>query len=417
MIVRQNSMALIAFDMDASRVRGAIGCPGGVAEPILLEGESLDLPMAVSLEGRQLQVGAPGVRLLRRLPHLTCHDFLACLGTGRQWNGGRHRLKADAALKYVIKHLEPVWSRSAGVGLSLPTYLEPHQALAFAAAARDAKLPLRGMVATALPMAYAAYQQEPWSGPALVLELDDHALTWTAVTAEDGAIHRLGSHVLPHLRHTAWKERLLNWVAESCIRQSRRDPRAYPDVEQMLFDQIGRVLTTRPQGQILELVIVREQWYHNLLLRFEDLAQVCAPYVKQVITAMDELMTAFDPPGVPAAVIVSWTAAQLPGLIAALDAHWERKCVARACHADPKAEEEPETRTVTVLPAGAVAETVVPLAVGWHANGTHTDLLVDRLAVPAVPSTSSDGLFGQSQAEPKKTGTGPLDSKVLSPFS
>jgi hypothetical protein len=390
---------LIALDIDASRVRAASGSPSGQAEPVLLEGDSLDLPTTISLEGRQPQVGTAGMRLLRRLPHLMCHDFLACLGTSRQWNAGRHRWQADDAVRQLLKHLKPVWGQAVGVGLSVPSYLEPQQVQAVAALAREAGVPLRGVTTAALPLAETAYRQSPWSGPALVVEADDHALTWTAVTAEDGEIHRLGSHVLPHLRHTAWREKLLNWVAESCIRQSRRDPRAYPEVEQMLFDQLGRVLATRPQGQILELVIVREQWYHNLLLRFEELARVCAPFVKQAITAMDELMTAFDPPGVPAAVISSWTAGQLPGLVPAVNAIWEQRQMARAALCDPRDEDEPEVRPVTVLPAGAVAETLFAYTRHWLAISPPGDGLVDRVTVPAAPATNN-GLKQQPYPAP-----------------
>jgi hypothetical protein len=377
---------LVALDFDASRVRAAVGGRAGPAEPLPLEGESLDLPMAISLEGRALQVGATGARLLRRMPHLSCHDFLACLGSTRQWAGGRHRLHASDAIQHVFKHLEPVWTAATGVGIALPSYMEAEQAIAVCELARESGMRVAGAVSAALPLAQAAYMQAAWSGPGLVVEIDDHALTWTAVAAEDGEIRRLGSHVVPQLRHTAWKEKLLCWVAENCIRQSRTDPRAYPEIDQLLFDQLGRVLATQPEGQILELVIQREQWYHNILLRFEELARVCAPYAVQVVKAMDELMAAIDPPGVPAAIIASWPASRLPGLVAALEMHWERKRLAHCAVADPRDEVEPDHRPLNVLPAFAVAERVFALTVDWCGKGNEetVDEIVDHVPAPVT---------------------------------
>jgi hypothetical protein len=239
---------------------------------------------------------------------------------------------------------------------------------------------LTSVVPISLALAHAAHVQSPWAGPALVLEVDDHALTWTVVAAEEGEIRPLGNHVLTHLGMTAWKEKLLNWVAETCIRQSRRDPRAYPEIEQMLFEQLGRVITTQPQGQILELVIQRDQWYHNVLLRFEGMAGVCAAQVAQGVAAMDHLMTAFDPPGIPCAVVLSSSASRLPGLLGAVESHWEKRRVARA--ADPQDEEEPETRPVTVVSPGGVAESALLLAKHWVGDGAVSGKLVERLHVP-----------------------------------
>ena len=383
---RLQSPNLIALDIDSSRVRATVAGSTGRTEPIPLAGDSLELMMAISLENREPQVGTAGARLLRRMPHLVCHDFLACLETQRQWRAGRHRWSANLALKAVLTHLQPFWSGSRAVGLALPSYLEHAQVQAALVLATEVGMPVAGAIPACLILAEAAYAQNPWTGPALILEADDHALTWTVVAAEGGEIRRLGSHVLPHLGIMHWKERLLNWIADTCIRQSRRDPRAYPEIEQMLFEQLGRMMTTQPQGQILELVIQRDQWYHNLLLRFEHMSQQCAPQIEQAVAAMDQLMTAIDPPGLVDGVVVSWSASQLPGLIAAVESHWEKRRVARA--ADPRDEEEPEARAVTVLPAGAVAESLCSHTPQWIESSLAADGFPERLALP-VNGTSN----------------------------
>ena len=59
------------------------------------------------------------------------------------------------------------------------------------------RLRVSGWVATPLAVTLTAYAEQPWSGPALVLDLDDHALTWAAVAVEFGQARILGVQVLP----------------------------------------------------------------------------------------------------------------------------------------------------------------------------------------------------------------------------
>jgi hypothetical protein len=373
--------SLVGLDMNGTRAVAVTGGEDGPRHSVQLETDHVDLPMVLNLEGRRPEVGRSGLRLLRRMPHLVCHDFLAGLGRSREWSAGRHRLNAGEALSVVLQHLQPLWSRAAAAGLALPSYLEPSQALLIGPLAKEARLPLTGMVPASLALALSAHAQQPWTGPALVLEVDDHALTWTAVAAENDELRYLGSHALTHLRQSAWKDRLLDSVAEHCIRQNRRDPRAYPEVEQMLYEQIGRVLTANQQGQVLELVIQREQWYHNMLLRFEDVARVCSGLVGQAVKAMQELSTAVQPTLTPPVLISSWQAAHLPGLISAVEFHREEALVAQDAAADPRDETEPDPSAVCVLPESAAAHAVHALAANWF-QADPSPRFVDTIPLP-----------------------------------
>src|SRR6266487_2443455 len=64
---------------------------------LLLDDPHPDLPLAISLENRALQLGRAGLALARRLPHLTCTNYLPRLGQPQEWKGGRHRLDALGA--------------------------------------------------------------------------------------------------------------------------------------------------------------------------------------------------------------------------------------------------------------------------------------------------------------------------------
>src|SRR5262245_50864391 len=102
---RTGKPVLVGLDLNASRARAVSGATDSQPLALLLEGTSEELPVALSLEDRQVEVGSPGLSLCRRLPHLACLDFLGCLGTDRQWFSGRRRLDAAGALGSVLDHL------------------------------------------------------------------------------------------------------------------------------------------------------------------------------------------------------------------------------------------------------------------------------------------------------------------------
>src|SRR5436305_841609 len=91
---------------------------------------------------------------------------------------------------------------------------------------RDAEQVLIGLDLNATrAAALAGHADQPWSNLALVVDVDDHALTWGAVAAEEGWARLVDFRAAPQLGLRAWKDRLLDAIADRCVRQSRRDPR------------------------------------------------------------------------------------------------------------------------------------------------------------------------------------------------
>ena len=78
-------MSLIGLDLNASRARAVAGPRSHALSQLCLDGDQVDLPLALSLEGSSVQIGRPGVALSRRRPHLACLDFLPHLTTGKTW--------------------------------------------------------------------------------------------------------------------------------------------------------------------------------------------------------------------------------------------------------------------------------------------------------------------------------------------
>src|SRR5712692_1100219 len=137
-------MSLIGLDLDATRARAVHGPAANVPVPLRLEGEHLDLPVAVSLEGRSPVAGRAGATLCRRLPHLACLDFLPYLGDARVWTAGRLRLDAGRALGLVFEALHRRLGKAEGLAVALPPYLTEAQAALVARVAEKARWPLLG---------------------------------------------------------------------------------------------------------------------------------------------------------------------------------------------------------------------------------------------------------------------------------
>jgi hypothetical protein len=116
-------------------------------------------------------------------------------------------------------------------------------------------------------------------------------------------------------------ERLLDSVADRCVRQSRRDPRDSAPTEQALYDQLHSAVDLCQRGQMADLVIQTANWCQNLVWRPEDPAVACAALAAQ---ALDEMRELEEQHGSPVHVLVTAAAARLPGLVSLLnEALWQ----------------------------------------------------------------------------------------------
>src|SRR6185437_4793682 len=251
-------MTLIGLDLNATRARAIQGENHGsgphIPMALALEGNERELPLALSLEERQPRVGRAGAGLHRKSPHLACLDFLPYLGDSRIWSAGRHRLDAAGALALVCEHLQRRVGKAEGLTVALPAYFGPAQAALLANLAGKARWRLLGSVPSPVAVALAAHEHLPWSGLAVVIDLDGHALTWSVVAVRDDVVRVLHTHPVPSLARGVWLCRLLDCVAYRCVRLSRRDPRESAETEQTLFDQLASLLDARLGDELAEVV-------------------------------------------------------------------------------------------------------------------------------------------------------------------
>ncbi len=311
---------LVGLDLNATRARALAGPADALPAPLLLEVDNEELPLALNLENRHAEIGSSGLSLCRRLPHLVCHDFLGHLGTDRQWSAGRQRLDASRALGLVFDHLKGLLGSAHGVALTLPAYLDAAQVDLVAGLAVRARLPLLGSLATPLAMALTTFAEQPWSGAALVADVDEHALTWSIIQLDGQQARLTAFEAWPLLGLKIWRERLLDVLSDRCVRQSRRDPRDCGDAEQSLYDQIDAILEVCRHGQLAEAAVQTTQWYQNVIVQPGELIAACASLVRQTVEAMSALQTAVLRQGSLGAVLLSHAVARLPGLAAAVEA-------------------------------------------------------------------------------------------------
>ena len=168
-------MSLVGMDLNATRARAVVGVSGVPPKPLPLDDPRPALHAALSLQGRYLEVGRAGVALCRALPHLVCDNFLSRLGTPYEWSAGRHRLDAARALATFLEPVRATTSSAKGVVFAVPPYLDRKQGELFAAAVAKAKMPYLGSVPSPIALALSAFLPAPWSGPAVVVDVDDHA--------------------------------------------------------------------------------------------------------------------------------------------------------------------------------------------------------------------------------------------------
>ena len=152
-----------------------------------------------------------------------------------------------------------------GVTVALPAYFSRGAGGAAGEPGRTGALAIARLRAgSPVAVALAAHEHLPWSGLAVVVDLDGHALTLSAVAVRDDLVRVPHTQSAPHLVRGVWLGRLLDAAALRCVRLSRRDPRESAETEQTLFDQLAAVLDTRFGEEPAEMVLQTPHWYQHL---------------------------------------------------------------------------------------------------------------------------------------------------------
>lgn len=366
---------LVGVDLTSSRAR-ALAVAGGHLNPVTLDSQSDELPLFINLERRSPDVGRAGYAVCRTLPHLVCSNYLAQLGTAREWRGTRVALTPEAAALVTLEKLRgPLTAEADGFALVLPPYLAAAQVKALRELASRAKLPLVGTASG--PLAVAAHRanavlnpmkvvgesktgdQSSWvvpirpqaggPGAVVVVDVDEYALSATVVNVQPGEVRLQTLAAWPRASLKLWKDRLIDSISDRCVRLSRRDPRDSAAAEQALFEQLDSALDRVRHAQPVTLTVRADKWFQDIVQQPTDFDSHCAPLVKLATDQLRDLLASANLPMPPRAVWLTDAASRLPGLTAAIY------------------QTSAEQTEVAVLPPDAATEAAAALHSRWMA--------------------------------------------------
>ncbi|MGL4419643.1 MAG: hypothetical protein ACRCZF_03165 [Gemmataceae bacterium] len=388
----------VGLDVTASRARAVMSVAGPCAA-VPLDDMTEELPLYVSLLERRAEVGLAGLALVRKMPHLVATNFLPRLGQPHAWTGPRLTLAPEGCLAAVFDKLRaPLSPDTEALAITLPAYLTLAQMKAVRDAAIRVKLPVLGVAPAAMmiaahraqavlepatvPMPTSATADPPaeWvvpirsadhgPGHVVILDADEHALSATIVHITPTDVRRVAAAVWPRASQRLWFDRLLDGIADRCVRVCRRDPRDSADAEQALFEQIEMLVERAAANQATTITLRSEHWYQDLTLTPADLQQMTAKLAGFSTEALSTFVTGANLPLPPRAVWLSADAGRLPGL------------------AQKLYENMPERTQLSLLPASAAAEAAAAFLPRWQA-GTLPGLLDDHLMADPKSASSS----------------------------
>jgi hypothetical protein len=365
----------------------------------MLDEPSENLALFLACEHRALEVGRAGLALCRKLPHAVISNFLGSLAQPREFQAGRHTLTPEAALELVFARVKgPVTAESDATALVVPTYLSPGQVGKVVLAATRSKLPLKGTASA--PLALAAHRarailsgkplptaeatggviplRPPTGGPGgvVVIDVDEFALSAGVISVDRDSARLVGASCWPQAGLKIWKDRLLDTLADRCVRLCRRDPRDSADAEQALYEQLDDALDRARAGQRVGFTVQTTHWFQELAFQPEEFDGFCGSLARTAANAAWEWVSGVGLPVPPRVVWLTHAAGRLPGL-------------GRAIH-----ENTPEGTAVEVLPSGAVAHAAAALMPRWLAGElprAHLDTIIPVQLVisPRAESTMS----------------------------
>jgi len=394
----------IGVELNASIIRSACWGPEGLRQ-IPLQPPAEEMPLCVALHQRHLLYGQAAQAVARTMPHAICDNFLPLLGHSQQWRFGRHCLTAESALEAVLVHLRPVWeAQAAPLAVAVPTYLSAGQVQGLARLFRRMGCTLRAVllaplgVAAAFAPALYSHLPSPTQNTSKTLvqtnqpardlrqapitvgivDVDTFALSAAVVGIAHDTARLLAFSAWPRLGLSAWYNRVLDAVADHCIRLCRRDPRDWPEAEQGLFEQLPYALEQCYAGQPIRWLVRTDEWYQELHMVPEELEGYCAGLAQSAEQVIRQLTQDTNNSAPPRALWMTSRASRLPGLNRQLQ--WNKP---------------PGTR-LEILSPSAIAQAAATLTAHWpstehpmYLDGTISLSALGRLAMAGCTSSAT----------------------------
>ncbi|MFT3882614.1 MAG: hypothetical protein QM703_23545 [Gemmatales bacterium] len=265
----------ILLDWTAERLRAWAIAPQGTPRSIALDTTDSSLPLVISLAERRLQLGRAAQALVRKQPHQVIERFLPYLGSDRVWQHRRHALDARESLAFVFSKLREKLPAKSLFHV-VPSYWNREQAALLEDQTRQSGYRSLGTIKRGLALAGLT--------PGVTIDVDSHAATvsHTRVQSRSGSLQLEQVQSLADLALPIWCERIAAQVANRCMRDSRRDPRAQSDTDQQLYDQILEKLYDWSSHQDARIELKHGDWQSEVLVPVDEVLSVCAPLAQRL---------------------------------------------------------------------------------------------------------------------------------------
>jgi hypothetical protein len=205
-------------------------------------------------------------------------------------------------------------------------------------------------------------------GTVVVVDVDEYALSAVVVAVERDRVRLVTSACWPRFSQKAWKERLIDAVADRCIRLCRRDPRDSADAEQSIFEQLDDALDRARSGLRSNLTVRTDHWFQDVVLQPDEFDGLCSALAKGTAEAIHDMVGGIGLPVPPREVWLTHEASRLPGLNATIQLNSH------------------EGTAIETLPRRAVAHAAASLVSRWLSAELPRAHLDSVIPLPALRS-------------------------------
>jgi len=265
----------ILLDWTAERLRAWTIVSQATPRHIALDTTDPSLSLVISLAERRLQLGKAAQALVRKQPHQVIERFLPYLGSDRIWQHRRHALDARESLAFVFSKLREKLPAKSLFHV-VPSYWNREQAALLEDQTRQSGYRSLGTIKRGLALAGLT--------PGITIDVDSHAamISHTRVQSRSGSLQLEQTQVLTDIALPIWCERIAAQVANRCLRDSRRDPRAHAETDQQLHDQILIRLYDWASHQDARIELKHGDWQSEVLVPVDEVMSVCAPLAQRL---------------------------------------------------------------------------------------------------------------------------------------
>lgn len=265
----------ILLDWTAERLRAWAIVPQATPRPIALDTNDSSLSLVISLAERRLHLGKVAQAMVRQQPHQVIERFIPHVGSDRVWQHRRHALDGRESLAFVFSKLrEKLPAKS--LFHAVPSYWNREQAALLEDQTRQTGYRSLGTIKRGLALAGLS--------PGITIDVDSHAaiISHTRVQSRTGSLQLEQTQVLTDFALPIWCERIAAQVANRCLRDHRRDPRAHAETDQQLHDQILDKLYDWASHQSARIELKHRDWQSDVLVPVDEVLAVCSPLAQRL---------------------------------------------------------------------------------------------------------------------------------------